>query len=412
MRELMSDMKYVCLSIALSLGVAGPACAKLKAISDAQMSNITGQGYMSIDQYQNPDASQNVSYTRINYGLDIETQMNADKAVLGQYARAGETRSADVNIDNLSLGHIYDSSYYANNPSMPKPVKADGSSYHDGEIVPFKITDPFIEFAKDDTTGSILGMRVGFGGAEGILSGSIQSLTGNVNVQITDHGSGLKNASSTTGNFFDKTVLLLAPLLTASSPISAHAELVRGTKDASGKFTTGSGEIDRIRSGYVGMPNGSKFTINNVNGLTTTALKTLGFTLSSDVTVNASCFLTFCGSGSVDITPKDCYMMGVATCFPLTNFQSLPVGKIQKDSNGNRTLNGQAAGMFLSFESKDVQWLKDVKKSNPTAADFITATKGAFFNIPNGVLEVDLNQALKGIPRVRTEYIDRGKGLF
>jgi hypothetical protein len=105
-------------------------------------------------------------------------------------------------------------------------------------------------------------------------------------------------------------------------------------------------------------------------------------------------------------------MMGVPSCFPLTNFQSLPVGKIQKSGNGNRTLNGMAAGMFLSFETKNLQWLKDVKKTNPTAADFMTATKGAFFNIPNGVLEVDLNQALKGIPRVRTEYINRGVGLF
>ena len=128
--------------------------------------------------------------------------------------------------------------------------------------------------------------------------------------------------------------------------------------------------------------------------------------------MNASCFLTFCGSGSVDIIPKDCYMMGVPTCFPLTNFKSLPVGTITHDSNGNKTLTGKAAGMFLSFQTKDMEWLTDVRKKNPTASDFIRTTKGAFFNIPNGVLEVDLNQALKGIPRVRTEYIDRGKGLF
>jgi len=240
----------------------------------------------------------------------------------------------------------------------------------------------------------------------------MNSLTGNVNVHIVDHGKGLKNASSTTGNFFDKTVLLLAPLLTASSPISAKAELVKGTTDASGKYVAGSGDLNPIRSDHIGMPTGSKFTISNVNGLTTSALKALGFALSSDVVVNASCFLVFCGSGSVDIVPKDCYMMGVAVCFPLTNFKSLAVGKITKDSRGNRTLSGMAKGMFLSFQTKNVQWLKDVNKKNPTAADYITATKGAFFNIPNGVLEVNLNQALKGIPRVRTEYIDRGKGLF
>lgn len=396
----------------VGLTVSGLANAELKPINDTQMSDITGQAYMSIDQHFHPDATKDVSYTRINYGLDIETQMNADAAVLGEYARAGETNTADVDIDNLSLGHIYDSSYYSTNPSMPKPIKSDGSSYRNGEIVPFKITDPYLEFATDEITHDIIGMRLGFGGAEGILSGSIKSLTGNVNVQITDKGDGLKNASSETGNFLDKTVLLLAPLLTASSPISAHAELVKGTKGSDGKFVAGSGQLDGVRSDHVGMPDGSKFTINNVNGLTTTALKTLGFALSSDVVVNASCFLVFCGSGSVDIIPKDCYMMGVATCFPLTNFNSLPVGTIKHDSRGNKTLDGQAAGMFLSFQSKDMEWLTDVNKANPTAADFMATTQGAFFNIPNGVLEVDLNQALKGIPRVRTEYIDRGKGLF
>ena len=277
MRNLMFFCKYISIPFAFaSLSLSGMVQAELQPINDSQMSDITGQAYMSIDQNFHPDSTKNVSYTRINYGLDIETQMNADTTVLGEYARAGETNTADVDISNLSLGHIYDSNYYANNPSMPRPVKDNGASYHDGEIVPFKITDPYLEFAKDETTQDIIGMRIGFGGAEGILSGSIKSLTGNVNVQITDHGTGLKNASSATGNFLDKTVLLLAPLLTASSPISAHAELVKGTTGADGKFVAGSGQLDGIRADHVGMADGSKFTINNVNGLTTTALKTLG----------------------------------------------------------------------------------------------------------------------------------------
>jgi|GEM_PF-237366 len=412
MRELMSVFKKTFIVISLMV-VSVSVWAKLQPINDEQMSNITGQAYISIDQQFNPNPGQKVSYTRINYGLNIDTQLNINKVVLGQYARAGTKHNADINIDNLSLGHIYESSYYANNPSMPKPVKADGSSYVNGEIVPFQIQNPYVEFAKDEVTNSIIGMRIGFGGAEGILSGNIRSLTGNVNVHIVDHGTGLKNASSATGNFFDKTVLLLAPLLTASSPISAKAALVKGTTDASGKYIAGSGALSPIRADHIGMPDGSKFTISNVNGLTTSALKALGFALSSNVVVNAKCFLVFCGGGSVDIIPKDCYMMGVATCFPLTNFKSLPVGKVSKDSSGNnRKLTGMARGMFISFQTKNVQWLKNIAKKNPTAADYITATKGAFFNIPNGDLEVNLNQALKGIPRVRTEYIDRGKGLF
>ena len=56
--------------------------------------------------------------------------------------------------------------------------------------------------------------------------------------------------------------------------------------------------------------------------------------------------------------------------------------------------------------------LKDVKKSDLTVEDFIRATSGAFFNIPNGATEVNLNEALNGTDRYRTEYIDRGRGLF
>lgn len=35
-----------------------------------------------------------------------------------------------------------------------------------------------------------------------------------------------------------------------------------------------------------------------------------------------------------------------------------------------------------------------------------------FMNIPSGAVEFSLHDALEGIPRYRTEYIDRGRGLF
>jgi len=69
-------------------------------------------------------------------------------------------------------------------------------------------------------------------------------------------------------------------------------------------------------------------------------------------------------------------------------------------------------GAFISFQTKDLDWLEDVRKTNPSAEDFIRATSGAFFNIPNGATEVNLNEALFGTERYRSEYIDRGRGLF
>ncbi|CAN0592906.1 unnamed protein product, partial [Ectocarpus sp. 12 AP-2014] len=69
-------------------------------------------------------------------------------------------------------------------------------------------------------------------------------------------------------------------------------------------------------------------------------------------------------------------------------------------------------GAFISFQTKDLEWLTDVKNTSATPEDFIRATSGAFFNIPNGAVEVNLAEALNGTVRYRTEYIDRGKGLF
>jgi len=68
--------------------------------------------------------------------------------------------------------------------------------------------------------------------------------------------------------------------------------------------------------------------------------------------------------------------------------------------------------MFLSFQTKDLEWLSDVRKANPTSEDFIKATSGAFFNIPNGAVTVNMTEALQGVEGMRREYIDRGVGLF
>ena len=195
--------------------------AELKPLEDEQLSVVTGQAYVSIDKNSYSTADENTSYLRINLGMDIETQLNAKTLELGRYERndpRGEVRDADVIIDNFSLGTIYDASYYEKNPKVIMPLKSNGSRYNDGEIVPFKISNPFIEFALDKTTGDPIGVRIGLGEAEGHLSGIIKSLSGNVDVNILDRGEGLKAASST-GNIFDKLVVLLAPYLTSGDPL-------------------------------------------------------------------------------------------------------------------------------------------------------------------------------------------------
>ena len=94
-----------------------------------------------------------------------------------------EAGSSDLLIHNYSLGYIYDDAYFARNPKAPRQFKDDGSAYTNGEIVPFKMTDPFIEFAYDESGKEMVGTRIGFGQALGVISGEIEYLTGSVNVE-------------------------------------------------------------------------------------------------------------------------------------------------------------------------------------------------------------------------------------
>ena len=131
-----------------------------------ELSQTTGQAFINVDRLQTARNSSNelIDTTKITLGLDIKTSVNADLLDLGNYERNGSAGS-DIRINDFALGRI-DS---------------------DGKIVPFEISDPFIELAFDtDATGkeNLIGLRLGFGGAKGALSGNIESLTGKINIDI------------------------------------------------------------------------------------------------------------------------------------------------------------------------------------------------------------------------------------
>ncbi|WP_227520024.1 DUF6160 family protein [Mangrovitalea sediminis] len=389
--------------------------AKLKPLGDKELSNITGQAFVSIDRQYNPDPTQNVAYTRVNLGMNVETQLNVAKLDLGHYNRndtatGGEAEapgSSDVLVNNFSLGYIQNDQYYQNtsahpyNSELPRMLKPDGSAYQNGDIVPFTIKDPYLEFAYDQTTNDIVGVRLGFGQSEGVLSGNIKYMTGNVNVKIVDHGEGLKNAKSQ-GNLFDQMVKFLTPVLAGSSPLIAQAQLVHGAQN-----DPKLGQLDPVRAQYIGLPNGENFTLKGVSSLVAGVIKLISPTLSSPITLT-NCNLLTC---DVNAVAQNCQVLGIQACFPLSQYNSFPIGQIT-NVNGQNYITGPSSGLFMSFETKTVQWLKDVSKQNPTSSDYITAGPGAFFNIPSGSTQVNLDQALYGIQRYRTEYIDRGVGLF
>lgn len=380
--------------------------AGLQPISDEQMSEVTGQAFLSVDRQYHPDPDNTTSYTRVNLGMDIEIQTNVDVLELGRYEREGEKDgSSDVLIRDFALGYINNQAYYQRNPKAARQYRPDGSSYNENEIVPFMIDNPFFEFAFDEATNEVVGVRLGFGDAMGVLSGKIETLTGNVNVDIIDRGEGLRDASSS-GNFFDQLIVLLTPLLEGGSPLATKAQLVYGDDN-----DPRVGELDPIRAEYIGIPNGEKFVLENAGSFTRWSVKNLiGWGSSSEIEV-PNCSFFSCGSGDIYVYADGCRVLGIDACFDLDIYNSFPIGQVE-EVNGERRLTGPADGAFISFQTKDLDWLKDVKKSDLTVEDFIRATSGAFFNIPNGATEVNLNEALNGTDRYRTEYIDRGRGLF
>lgn len=399
-------MKRIAWLLTVPMLGCGSALADLEPISDSAMSEVTGQAFISVDRQYHPDQAQATSYTRINLGMDIDIQTNVDVLELGRYERAGEKPgTADVYIEDFALGYINNQAYFDRNPEAPRQRRPDGSVYAENEIVPFTIQDPYLEFAFDEAANEIVGFRLGFGESMGILSGRIETLTGNVNVDIIDQGEGLGNANSG-GNFFDQIIVLLTPLLAGGSPLETRAQLVRG---ADGDPNIGS--LDPVRAEYIGVPDGEKFVLKDADAFTRWSLKNLiGWGSSSEIEI-PDCSLLSCPGGDIYVYAKDCLVLGIDSCFDLDIYNSFPVGQVET-VNGERQLTGPASGAFISFQTRDLDWLEDVSKTNLTPEDFLRATSGAFFNIPNGATEVNLNEALYGTDRYRTEYIDRGRGLF
>ncbi|PXZ67525.1 DUF6160 family protein, partial [Pseudomonas aeruginosa] len=145
--------------------LAATAQARMESLDDDQLSDVVGQAFINLTT----DAANGLNFTRINFGADIETQLNMKKLQLGQYNRSGELAgSADIAIDNFALGTVNDAT---------------------GAINPFLISNPYIEFAYDGS--KMVGIRIGFGEAKGYLSGDIKTLTGNVPVDLYGTGSQL-----------------------------------------------------------------------------------------------------------------------------------------------------------------------------------------------------------------------------
>lgn len=313
--------------------------AAMEPMSDGQLSETTGQAFLQIDR----SSQGSTDYTKFTFGMDVDVSLNADLVELGRYERSGEEAgSSDIRINDFALGSV-------------------GS---DGTIDPFNIKDPFFELAFEDVAGKeeLVGIRLGFGEALGKLSGNIEYLTGNIDVNVIGSAAPIRAAANG---------CLGAVIFGACIGLTERAALsIAGVDDdtrlrADAVLVNSAGVPDGIRAKLVGIPNSQTLDCVsdcNLGGLTDFIL---GLFASNN-----------------------CQVLSLSTCFSLGNFRSLDIGQP----------GSPASGLFLSFQTKEVTWYDN---GSGTSTPF-----GAFMNIPNGGITVDFEQSLNGIERVRTKMLD------
>ena len=213
----------------LSLLLSSQANA-MQALGDKDLGDITGQAFITVDTSSYTDSTYgNYEFARINLGVDIEIQANADSVKIGtferEYGSEGtaplidvafasngdrnvsyqrdengniKVNGSDLQLDNLGLGRIDNA--YGDNPT----------------IVPFNIHNPYIELAYAvDGNGvrRIAGVRFGAESAYGDLSADLISLTGTFEGKVIGTAAvAYQNAcvDTNTGGWFDCLALAIA----------------------------------------------------------------------------------------------------------------------------------------------------------------------------------------------------------
>lgn len=377
--------------LALSAMTASLSSVALEAIPDDELNHYTGQAFITVDASSYSDATLgNYEFTRVNLGLDIETLTNIDELRIGEFDRSyGADGTAPIVDDNRNIVYNADGSVAVHDADLIIQNFGLGrvDNYNDpanAEIVPFKIKDPYIELAyKTDPANSsirrIAGVRIGFGQAQGDLSGDLISLTGNLEGEIRGPGSLAYDSACGDGGTAN---LVECVLLAVASNTEIYAE-VRLLDGAAGEATL-DGAPYLKRASWIGVPTGTNFESDDT-GLVAGLIPAL-------------------------TTSKDCGVIGVTACFRTTNYQSVYIGDQTKDFE-----NGSASGAFISLQLESVPW-EDL--SGIAGATRVYTEKGAFLNIAKYAdssgqqrypLYLDLYNALTGEPRVAT-CIGRTKG--
>jgi hypothetical protein len=146
---------------ACSLLAAGQAAAQMRALSDSEMSTVSGQGLFSVSN----SSYQGFDFTRIALDADVTLNANLANLRLGEYHYGPRNGSgADLDISALRFG------------------RSDAGEAR--RLV--QITNPYFEFVYRDISTSagsagqreVVGMRLGFDSIAGDIGLKIATLSG------------------------------------------------------------------------------------------------------------------------------------------------------------------------------------------------------------------------------------------
>lgn len=380
----------------------------LEALGDREMSDITGQAFITVDtsSYSDPTYGE-YEFSKINLGVDIEIQANADSVKLGTFERSfgseGTAPLIDVAFDsdgdrNVTYRYdengnvmVNDSDLQLDNLALGRVDNAFGDN---PEIVPFNIHNPYIELAYAlDGSGvrRIAGVRIGAEAAYGDLSADLVSLTGTFEGKVIGTASvAYQNAcvDTNTGGWFDCLALAIAGGTLIESELNlldgANGEPIPADSD---------GQVRAMyikRAQWAGIKNGDYFTTTDPDS----ALK-----------------------GIIELLAEadDCVASGVTTCFNIGIYNSIYIGVDDADASDDNFDDNGARGLFVSLQSEVVPW-EDL--SGIPGATRVWTEHGAYLNSAKYMtadgsikypLVLDLYEGLTGIQRVNT-CVGRSKG--
>jgi hypothetical protein len=149
--------KFFVALAAFCLLAAGNASAQMRALSDTEMSNVSGQGLFSVSN----SSYNGFDFTRIALDADVTLNANLANLRLGEYNYGPRNGSgADLDIGALRFG------------------RSDASDAQ--RLV--QITNPYFEFVYRNAgiagQREVVGMRLGFDGISGDIGMKIATLSG------------------------------------------------------------------------------------------------------------------------------------------------------------------------------------------------------------------------------------------